>query len=126
MRNSRLMWCLAAFGALSAIFTGSLASAEEAVRSVDPQETEGISAAVIVADVPLIHTAQILPIDDQGRLLAKGSVVDQVAVVLGHIKPAVSRSTIVKLNVIAANDGVVAEVRRALSARCKGLTKPAV
>src|SRR5262245_33879163 len=127
MRNiNRLTWCLAAVGALSANFAGTVAPAEETVRSVDPQEAEGISTAVVVPDVPLIHTAQMLPVNDQGRLLAKGIVVDQVAVVLGHIKTAVGRNTIVKLNVVAANDEVVAEVRRALAAKYKGLTKPAV
>jgi enamine deaminase RidA (YjgF/YER057c/UK114 family) len=124
--SSQLTGCLAAFGALSMIFTGALAPAEEAMRSIDPREEEGFSTAVVVPDVPLIHTAQILPIDDQGRLLAKGSVVDQVAVVLAHIKIAVAAATIVKLNVVAANDGVVAEVRLALAAKYKGLkTKPA-
>src|SRR5262245_36635982 len=126
MRNSsRLIWCLSAFGALSAIFTGSRVSAEEAVRTIDPREEEGISTAGVVSNVPLIHTAQMLPVNDQGRLLAKGSVVDQVAVVLGHIRTAVG-SRIVKLNVVAANDGVVAGVQRALAAKYKGLkSKPA-
>jgi enamine deaminase RidA (YjgF/YER057c/UK114 family) len=123
--SNQLTGCLAAFGALCMTFTATIAPAEETVRSIDPREDEGISAALVVSDVPLIHTAQLLPVNDQGRLFGKGSVVDQVALVLGHIKTAVG-SRIVKLNVIAANDGVVTEVRRVLAVRYKGRTKPAV
>src|SRR5689334_6411202 len=84
-----------------------LLPAQEAVRSVEPREAEGISTAVVVPDVPLLHTTQLLPIDERGRLLGKGIVRDQIEVVLDRVKTAVRplatdpAPAIVKLNVVA-------------------------
>jgi enamine deaminase RidA (YjgF/YER057c/UK114 family) len=88
---------------------------------------------VVVPDVPLVHTTQMLPVDEQGRLVGKGNARVQIEAVLDRLKMAVRplitdpAPTIVKLNVVAANDDVAGEVPRVLAQRFKNdRTKPAV
>ena len=131
--SSRTGSHLVAVAALSVALVPWPLAAEDVVRSVDPREAEGTSAAVVVADVPLLQTTQLLPLDDRGRLLAKGVARDQVEVVLDRVQTAVRplstdpAPVIVKLNVVAASDEVVGEVRQALAQKFRGArVKPAV
>jgi enamine deaminase RidA (YjgF/YER057c/UK114 family) len=124
---------ITAVAVLSVVLVPWPLAAAEVVRSVDPRESEGTSAAVVVADVPLLQTTQLLPIDDRGRLLAEGVARDQVEVVLDRVKTAVRpfgtdpAPVIVKLNVVAASDEVVGEARQALARKFQNArVKPAV
>ncbi len=133
IRLLRLPLLIAAVAAFFMTLVPPLVPAQDAVRSIDPREGEGISAAVVVPDVPLLQTTQLLPINDRGRLLGKGVARDQIEVVLDRVKTAVRplstdpAPAIVKLNVVAANDEVVGEVRQALARKFRGATaKPAV
>ena len=47
-------------------------SAQDKVRAIDPKVSEGYSTALIVPDVPLLHTTQFLPLDGQGRSGSQG------------------------------------------------------
>jgi enamine deaminase RidA (YjgF/YER057c/UK114 family) len=120
-------------GVVLGVFAASMVSAQEAVQLVDPRDAEGISAAVIVPDVPLLHTTQMLPVDEQGRLVGKGNARTQIEAVLDRViaairpDPADPEPEIVKLNVVAANDEVVGEVRQRLAHRFKNRRlKPAI
>src|SRR5262249_2108602 len=49
-----------------------LAQAGTRPRYVEPNTETGMSHAVVVPNVPLAHTAQLLPLDAEGRLVGKG------------------------------------------------------
>jgi len=100
--------------------------AEETVRSIDAREADGSSAAVVVPDVPLLHTRQFLPFDGFPNTVTKDSTARvQVDAVLTHLNSQSKR--VVKLNVAAINNEVVHHVRQALALRFKdNAAKPAV
>jgi|GEM_PF-4544746 len=50
-------------GLLLGIGTNLARGADENIRYIDPSNSDGTSAAVVVPDVPLLHTVQILPVD---------------------------------------------------------------
>lgn len=95
----------------------------------------GQSAAVVVDDVPLVHTAQVLPVNDDHDPAATASLVPgeapaQIARVYERLeqilRSAGSSSTqIVKLNVYVANASVATAVRDDLAKRFAA-TAPAV
>ena len=107
-------------------------AAEEGVRYLDPSETDGSSAAVVVPDGPLVHTAQFLPVDDKRGIIGKGRPREQIDMVLESINGALWLSNptgnpvVVKLNVVTANLDVANEVRRNLAETYSGPFKPAV
>jgi enamine deaminase RidA (YjgF/YER057c/UK114 family) len=106
--------------------------AEERPRFIEPRDVEGSSGAVVVPDVPLGHTAQFLPIDDQGKIVGAGSVPAQVEAILVQIDAAMQlaapkeKPIIVKLHVVATDAGVADQVRQALARRFAGPEKAAV
>src|SRR5262245_7220685 len=86
------------------------------VRSIDPDETTGTSLAVVVDDVPLAHTGQVLPLDAQGNLVGKDRPAEQVAQVLDNLAAALAGAgadftSLVKVSVYAARTPVVDEVK---------------
>jgi enamine deaminase RidA (YjgF/YER057c/UK114 family) len=109
----------------------ALAFADD-IRYIDPSDDDGSSAAVVVPDVPLIHTVQILPLDESGRPLGKGRPDVQIADVFSKLNRLLELfpgepPQLVKLNVVAASDEVVGRVRMMLSATFKGReSKPSV
>src|SRR5262245_39930859 len=92
----------------------SVLSAQDAVKYVDPPDSEGSSAAVLVPDEGLVLTAQFLPLDVQGQPIGKGRANEQIAAVLKKLDEALDGINpeprmprpIVKLNVVVANDAV--------------------
>lgn len=104
--------------------------AQDSVRSVDARDAEGSSAAVVVPDVPLVHTRQYLPFDDFRPSSEKAvRAREQIDAVLAQLKPKdpAAGEQIVKLNVVGASDEVVAEVKQALAEKFRAATlKPAV
>lgn len=100
-----------------------------AIRCIEAND--GMSQAVRVDDVPLAHTAQLLPLDGKGKLVGKGDsaaqikqVFDNLASVLGEDRKVLER--VIKLNVCATSPEVVAAVKKALAATWPGEHKPAV
>lgn len=123
---SAAIWCV------SPVVSALLA--EEAVKYVDPRDSEGSSAAVVVPDAGLVLTAQFLPLDAQGQLIGKGRPTEQVAAVLKELDEAFDKINpeprlprpIVKLNVVVANDAVASDVRKVLAGKYPDNRKPAV
>jgi enamine deaminase RidA (YjgF/YER057c/UK114 family) len=111
----------------------SIVPADDSIRFIEPREDEGCSAAVVVPDLWLGHTAQFLSLDAQGKLVGTGNVEVQVAAVLtqlesaaGLAEPTASGSPqLVKLHVVATDEAVAATIRKALAKRSAG-DKPAV
>ena len=98
---------------------------------LDPNSATGTSAAVVVDPAPLAHTAQFLPVDEQGGIVAKGDVRAQTERVLARLDAALrkadsSLADAVKLNICVARSALTAEVTGVLARRFAGEAKPAV
>ena len=100
------------------------------LRYFEPCAETGASAAVVVkADVPIVHTAQVLAIDEHGALLGAGDlrrqldwVMTKVAAVLGDVGAGLDR--LVRLNVNVTRDADGDSVRELLAERFAGESKP--
>ena len=101
------------------------------LRYVDPCPETGTSGAVVVkADVPIAHTAQMYPIDEQGSLVAAGDIRAQLDVVIEQISAVLSGADtglerLVRLNVNLARDTDGDSGRDFLAERFGGDAKPA-
>jgi hypothetical protein len=49
-------------------------SAEPSIRCIEPNAATGTSRAVVVGNVPLVHTSQVLPIKDSHRIAGKAEL----------------------------------------------------
>lgn len=101
------------------------------IRQVEPAMATGSSLAVVVGEVALAHTAQLLPLDKKGRLVGAGDVARQVNQVLDNIaaalKPAgTGLDKVVKLHVYVAQPELMAPVQQQFSKRFRAKIKPAV
>ena len=91
----------------------------------------GTSLAVVVDDVPLAHTALVLPLDAAGKLIGVADAAKQAEQVLANLDQALRRAqsdlgNAVKLNVYLAGDEVMPAVQQALAKTFSGPVKPAV
>jgi enamine deaminase RidA (YjgF/YER057c/UK114 family) len=92
------------------------------VRYVDSRD--GTSAAVIVDQLPLVHTAQILPVAGTDPESQIESALEQLTRVLQKARSCLDR--LVKVNVCVAREDVVPVVQRTFAKRFTGTAKPAV
>jgi enamine deaminase RidA (YjgF/YER057c/UK114 family) len=97
----------------------SMLPAQEPARYIVPRRTDGSSAAVVVPDVPLVHTAQFLAINDEGQIEGKGRLDVQLESVLNNLDVAMDAAgatfkRVVKINVVTTDAEVAAKVRDAL------------
>jgi len=104
---------------LSLGFVSAL-TAQEPVHYLDPRRQEGSSAAVVVPDLPLVHTAQLLAVDSKGEIQGKDRLDVQLESVLNNLEISLIAegadfTRVVKINVVAADAEVAAKVRAALS-----------
>lgn len=116
---------------LTAFVASRATSAAEPVRSIEPDDSTGIAAATIVGNVPLVHTAQILPTDAKGEILAKDRPRMQIKLTLQNVQAALSATgssldRAVKLNVYTVGADVADDVRKMLAEEFRGKPKPAV
>lgn len=114
-----------------AVTLAALQSPGAGLRHVDPSRTIGTSKAVVVGGLPLAHTALILPVDSEGRVVGRGSAplqVNQVLVNLSKVLEAAGTDfeNLVRLHAFVARDEVVSEVERALVRWLSGKPGPAV
>jgi enamine deaminase RidA (YjgF/YER057c/UK114 family) len=96
--------------------------AEESAQYVDPRRSDGSSAAVIVPDVPLLHTAQFMSVDARGQIEGKGRLDLQLESILNSldislIAERAAFARVVKINVVAADAAVAQKVRDALATK---------
>jgi enamine deaminase RidA (YjgF/YER057c/UK114 family) len=88
-------------------------------------------AAVIVDDVPLIHTAQLLPLDDAGRVVALGDAGRQLDKLLDNLRSALRAAgsdlaQTAKLNLYVAREDLGPVVLKLLGERWPDPARPAV
>ncbi len=100
------------------------------LRCLEPDAKTGTSRAVIVEDIPLVHTMQVLPVDAQGKLVSGGedSQVEVVLETLARILSAMGASleNVCRVNVYVTEAKVVPYVQRVFARRFSGSNKPAV
>ncbi|MDB6125679.1 MAG: Endoribonuclease [Pedosphaera sp.] len=99
------------------------------IQCLESDKTTGSSKAVIVDDVPLAHTAQILPVNKKGEI--SGNAEAQIKQVMANVGEAlkVADSTweqVVKINVYVSRVEMVTKVEEACAQKFKGSRKPAV
>ena len=111
-------------GVVMVLILSGTAGAEDLKRLATDEFTGG-SSAVVVSDVPLLHTAQF---GDPGPDTEKRSAVEQTARVLGLLEAAVGGDLdkIVRLNVCVANAEAVDPVRATLTKLLPNGKRPAV
>jgi enamine deaminase RidA (YjgF/YER057c/UK114 family) len=108
-----------------------LAVAQE-ITSLRPDPRSGSAGAVVVKDVPLIHTCQILPLDPDGRVAEPGDVAAQAARVITLLKQVLESSDsglgrLVRVNVYATDRDHFSAIRDVLVKALAGTrTLPAV
>ena len=93
------------------------------MKCIEPDDEKGMSEAVIVEDVPLVHTVQVMD--------AKGDVRTQTDSVLSKLDDILksagsSLGEVCKLNVYVAKDEDVPAVQKVLASRFNAEAKPAV
>lgn len=116
-------------------FVASLSAEEPGLRdtllqrvAVDP--ATGSAAAVKVGPTGLMHTAQLFPIDADGKSISPGNSDEQLRSLFTHLEQILGPSEdrwndVVKLNVCAASDEVAEMVRGVLAKKFSGPAKPA-
>ncbi len=111
--------------AVAAVLVLAGAADAEDLKRLEADEFTGGSAAVVVGDVPLLHTAQF---SDPGPDVGKRDAVAQTARVLGLVEAAVGGELggIVRLNVCVADAEAVDPVRATLKKLLPANERPAV
>jgi 2-iminobutanoate/2-iminopropanoate deaminase len=82
----------------------------------------GMSQAVIVQGMPLVHTRQLLPLDRHGKLVGEGSAARQIEQVVANLESVLKDSgsgmdKLVRVHVYALSTAVVAEFQQHLAKR---------
>jgi enamine deaminase RidA (YjgF/YER057c/UK114 family) len=90
----------------------------------------GVSRATIVDDLPLAHTAQLLPLDKQGELVGGADAAAQAIQVFKNLGAALSAAgssleVVVKLNLYVAEESLAVEIERVVAQTFRGEVRPA-
>lgn len=105
-------------------------AAKSSIKYVPLDAPAGMSQAVIVQNVPLVHTRQLLPLDAAGKLVGAGSADQQIEQVLTNLETVLNDSgsgldNLVRLNVYALAPTTVTRVRELLMKRVAPSVRPA-
>ena len=106
-------------------------AAQKRTKHIGKEPIFGGALAVVVDDVALFHTSQILPIDFDGKLVGENAT-EQAQMILTNIGNLTNRfdsrdvSRIVKLNVYVPNEAVANELRPALMMQFQNRQRPAI
>lgn len=102
-----------------------MARSSAEVTCLEPDPITGLCQAVVVRPGALVHTTQILPVDEAGLIIGKGeidkqaqSVFEQLSVALGSAGTTLER--VVKLNIYARDTAVAAQIKSILGERFSG------
>jgi enamine deaminase RidA (YjgF/YER057c/UK114 family) len=115
-----------------AIMVGVPFATAQDIISLNPDLQSGSARAVVVKDVPLVHTAQILPLDADGHVASPHDVAGQTRRVIALFKRVLESSDsgldrLVRINVYATHRDHLPVVRDVLSKTLAGSpTPPAV
>jgi len=104
--------------------TGSFAqdAAKPSIQYLPLDAPAGMSQAVIVQGMPLVHTRQLLPLDRDGKLVGERSADQQIEQVLANLEAVLKDSgsgmdKLVRVNVYALSTATVTSFREQLSKR---------
>jgi enamine deaminase RidA (YjgF/YER057c/UK114 family) len=108
---------------------GSLLHAAEN-RPIDVDARSGVATAVVVDDRALLHTTQLLPVDDEGNI-ATGDLDAQTTRVLANLGDVLedmgtNTTQLARLNVYVTDNALVDRVRTLLTAKLTRDVHPAV
>jgi enamine deaminase RidA (YjgF/YER057c/UK114 family) len=97
------------------------------LECIQPDSKTGSSRAVIVEDVPLVHTMQVFPVNARGRLVTS----NQPEQVLANLETILRASgagldIVCKLNVYVTGPNALTDVQAALARTLSGPIKPAI
>jgi enamine deaminase RidA (YjgF/YER057c/UK114 family) len=117
-----------------AALTGYAAAQDAAgpsVRYLALDAPPGMSQAVIVQGLPLVHTRQLLPLDREGKLVGEGSADQQIEQVLTNLEAVLkdsgsSMNKLVRVNVYALSAAIVSSFREHLNKRFGASVRPAI
>lgn len=103
----------------------------QTVRYLGSSKLRASSDAVLVKDVPLVHTNQFLPLNERGVLVSPSNVNAQVDQVFKNISSALklansSLNQLVKLNVYLHTSDLMVEVQDHIDKKFKSGRKPAL
>lgn len=129
--NIGVLWCMMLVAPIDAVRGESpvrYINGDKPVGAVLPM---GNVSASIVDDVPLIHTTQIFPTDEFGKLVGTGEGGKQSKQLLHNLDAALLElhsglDQVVKINVYANDSGATTHIRQALEAHFTGRPKPPV
>jgi predicted acyl esterase len=115
-------------------FRGEAAAQRTAPRllHVQSDRTTGSSAAVVVPDVPLTYTAQLLPFDESGKIPAGDDAATQFDRLITYLDATILRRTstnldqIAKLNIYLTREELAGVIRRKLADYFPTESRPAV
>lgn len=101
------------------------------VRRIDPDAETGSAAAVVVGEASLAHTAQVLPLDERGRLVGAEDTAAQTDRVLENLRLSLAQAgsnmgDLIKINVYTTSNRAADRVRKRFANTFTGAIKPAV
>jgi enamine deaminase RidA (YjgF/YER057c/UK114 family) len=101
-------------------------AAAQDITSLRPDPRSGSAGAVVVQDVPLVHTAQLLPLDAGGRVVSPDDATAQARRVVEVLKEVLASSDsslgrLVRVNVYATRRDHLAVVRDVLARELAGV-----
>ena len=101
------------------------------IRYLPLDAPAGVSQAVIVQGLPLVHTRQLLPLDGEGKLVGAGSADQQIEQVLDNLEAVLRDSgsgmdKLVRVDVYALSTAIVGNFREHLGKRLGPSVRPAI
>jgi enamine deaminase RidA (YjgF/YER057c/UK114 family) len=102
-----------------------------AIKPIGNSTATGGSLAVVVNEVPLVHTSQFLPLNKKGLLVGKNDLEKQLNQVFDNIAIALkaagsNTNQLVKINICIAESSLMVRVKENLNRRFKAGKKPAI
>jgi enamine deaminase RidA (YjgF/YER057c/UK114 family) len=137
MRNKPMVWRLIAAPVMvCSLMAGvdcpaAAETAKSSIQYVPLDAPAGMSQAVIVQRMPLVHTRQLFPLDREGKLVGEGSADQQIEQVLANLEAVLKDSgsgldKLIRLNVYALSTATVSSFREHLSKRLDPSVRPAI
>ena len=123
------------FSRVLLLLLGSLGIArgatDPAITCLHGDTLTGASGAVIVDDLPLVHTAQLLPLDRHSALVGEKDASKQAEQVLANLASIFTAANsglarTIKLNVYLARPEAMPAAQQVLARQFNGALKPAV
>jgi enamine deaminase RidA (YjgF/YER057c/UK114 family) len=118
---------------LSALADDSAAqdTTNSSIKYLPLDAPEGMSQAVVVQGLPLVHTRQLLPVDREGNVAGEGSADQQIEQLLTNLEAVLADSgsgldKLVRVNVYALSTAVVTSFREHLAKRLGPAVRPAI